>query len=236
MATFGLEQEARDILTHSALARGIPPTMVATLADRSTLHERSRGDTLYDADEPARGLFLIVRGVVKLVREMETGREIIIELVGPGDVIGEAALADDGRHDTRAVCLHPAVVVSIPREEVQAFIRQNPEAVRNVIALLHRSLLGAHRRVEDLAVFGVRQRLARLLLRLGEWTGREQEGRVHVPLALSRQELADLVGTTMETTIRVMTSLREGGLIEPARRGVILRDRAALELVATGSP
>jgi CRP-like cAMP-binding protein len=236
MTAFGLEQEARDLLTHSSLARGLPPTAVAVLADRSTVLERGRDDALYDEDEPARGLFLIVRGVIKLVRELGTGREIIIELVGPGEVIGEAALADDGRHDTRAVCLHPVAVVSIPREEVHAFIRQNPEAARNVIALLHRSLLGAHRRVEDLAVFGVRQRIARLLLRLADWTGREQSGRIHVPLALSRQELADLVGTTMETTIRVMTSLRQGGLVEPARRGVVLRDRAALELVAAGSP
>jgi CRP-like cAMP-binding protein len=236
MTTFGLAEEARDTLTQSSLARGMPPDAIALLADRSTLLERARGDELYDEDAPARSLFLIIRGVIKLVRELETGREVIIELVGPGEVIGEAALADDARHDTRAVCLHPAVVVSIPREEVHAFIRQNPEAARNVIALLHRSLLGAHRRVEDLSVFGVRQRIARLLLRLADWTGRVQEGRIHVPLALSRQELAALVGTTMETTIRVMTSLREGGLVEPARRGVVLNDRAALEQVASSRP
>ena len=84
-------------------------------------------------------------------------------------------------------------------------------------------------------MFGVRHRIARFLLRLADWTGREDHGRVVVPLALSRQELAALVGTTMETTIRVMSGLRQEGLVEPGRRGVVLPNRAALELVA-GDP
>jgi CRP/FNR family transcriptional regulator len=105
-----------------------------------------------------------------------------------------------------------------------------------VLALLHASLLRAHQRVEDLSIFGVRQRIARFLIRLADWTGRQERGRIVVPLALSRQELAALVGTTMETTIRVMSGLRQQGLVEPARRGVVLTDRAALELVAGGAP
>jgi CRP-like cAMP-binding protein len=94
----------------------------------------------------------------------------------------------------------------------------------------------AHLRVEDLSIFGVRQRIARFLVRLADWTGRQERGRTIVPLALSRQELAALVGTTMETTIRVMSGLRQQGLVEPARRGVVLTDRAALETIAAGEP
>jgi hypothetical protein len=109
-------------------------------------------------------------------------------------------------------------------------------AIRNVLALLQASLRRAHLRVEDLSIFGVRQRIARFLIRLADWTGRQERGRTVVPLALSRQELAALVGTTMETTIRVMSGLRQQGLVEPARRGVVLTDRAALERVAAGAP
>ena len=109
-------------------------------------------------------------------------------------------------------------------------------AIRNVLALLQASLRRAHLRVEDLSIFGVRQRIARFLIRLADWTGRQERGRTVVPLALSRQELAALVGTTMETTIRVMSGLRQQGLVEPARRGVVLTDRAALETVAAGAP
>jgi CRP-like cAMP-binding protein len=224
---------ALDLLTRSSLCRGLSVAVVRTLTEHASLLERARGDTLYTEGEPAKALLLVSRGVIKLVRALESGRDVIIEIVGPGEIIGEAALTDGAVHDARAVCVHPSTLMAIPREDVLAFIGANPAAVRNVIALLHASLLGAHRRVEDMAVFGVRQRIARLFLRMADWTGRPVDDRIVVPVALSRQELAALVGTTTETTIRVMHALREEGLVEPARRGVVLLDRAALELVAS---
>jgi CRP/FNR family transcriptional regulator len=228
-------QEALEILAESSLCRGMPPEAAADLARHATLFDRVRGDCLYAEDAPASALFLIVRGVVKLVRALDNGRDVIIELAGRGDVVGEAALADEARHDTGAVCVHPSTVLSIPREEALAFVATHPEAVRNLVGLLHGSVLRAHARVQDLAVFGVRQRIARFLIRLADWAGREEQGKVLVPLALSRQEMAALVGTTMETTIRVMSGLRQQGLIAPARRGVLLPDRAALEALAAGA-
>jgi CRP/FNR family transcriptional regulator len=161
---------------------------------------------------------------------------VIIELVGRGDVVGEATLTDGALNDASAICVHPSTALAIAHEAALAFVAANPDAIRNVLALLHESLLRAHQRVEDLSIFGVRQRIARVIIRLADWTGREERGRTVVPLALSRQELAALVGTTMETTIRVMSGLRRQGLVEPARCGVVVTDRAALEMVAGGPP
>jgi CRP-like cAMP-binding protein len=230
-----LREEAVQLLAQSALCRGMPPEAADVLARHATLLDRVRGEELYREGAPASALFLIVRGVMKLVRALDAGRELIIELAGRGDVLGEAALADDALHDSSAVCVHPSTVLVIPRAEALAFVAQNPAAVRNVVSLLHACVLRAHRRVEDLAVFGGRQRLARFLVQLADWTGREEDGRVVVPIALSRQELAALIGTTMETTIRLMTALRQQGLVQPARRGIVLPDRAALEVIAAGA-
>jgi CRP-like cAMP-binding protein len=231
----GRRQDALNVLAESSLCRGMPPEPVAELATHASLLDRARGQCLYAEGAAATALFVITRGVVKLARALAGGRDVIFELCGRGDVLGEAALSDGALHDSRAVCVHPSTVLVIPRSEAIAFIISNPAAVRNVLAALHGNLLRAHRRVEDLSVFGVRQRLARFLIRLADWTGQEEHGRMVVPLALSRQELASLVGTTMETTIRVMTNLREEGLVEPAKSGMVLRDRAALELVAEGN-
>jgi CRP-like cAMP-binding protein len=229
-------EDALELLARSSLCRDIRTEAVAALAKHASLLDRGRGEQLYAEGAPASALFVVTRGVVKLVRALDSGREVIIELVGRGDVLGEAALSDGALYDSRAVCVHPSTVLVIPRAAALAFIASNPDAVRNMIAVLQASVLRAHRRVEDLSVFGVRQRLARFLIRLADWTGRDEQGRLVVPLALSRQELAALVGTTMETTIRVMSSLRHQGLVTPARRGVVLPDRAALEAVAGGAP
>ena len=228
--------ETLDLLARSALCRGMEPQTVKDLAQHATRIDRARGEALCTEGTEADALFLIARGVVKLVRSLDSGRDVIIELVSRGDVVGEAALTDGGVYDASAVCVHPSTALAIGREAARALVAANPEAVRNVLALLHASLLRAHQRVEDLSVFGVRQRIARFFIRLADWTGRQEHGRTVVPLVLSRQELAALVGTTMETAIRVMSGLRQQGLVEPARRGVVLPDRAALELVAGGAP
>ena len=230
----GLQEDALLVLARSPLCRDMPREPIVALAKHAWSVDRTRGDRLYEGGAAATMLFVVTRGAIKLVRPLGNGREVIIELVGQGDVLGEAALTEGARYDSRAVCVHSSTVLAIPRAEALAFIASNADAVRNVLALVHKSLLRAHRRVEDLSVFGVRQRLARFLIRLADWTDRIDRGRLVVPLALSRREIAALVGTTTETTIRVLSALRDEGLVEPARRGVVLVDRAALKRVAEG--
>jgi CRP-like cAMP-binding protein len=226
--------EAQELLGDAPICRGVTPAIVADLARNATLVHKARGEELYSDTAPAGALFLISRGVVKLLQALDSGRDIIIELAGRGDIIGEAALTEQDLYGTRAVCVHPTTALMIPRADAAAYVANNPEAVRNVVALLHACIRRARQRVEDMAVFGVRQRIARFLVRLADWTGRPEDGNVLVPVALSRQELAALTGTTVETAIRVMSALRQQGLVEPARRGIVLRDRAELEQLAAG--
>jgi len=210
----------------------MPATAVAALASQAAVLERGQGEDVCLEGAPAGALFLILRGVLKLVRTLESGREVIIELLGRGDLFGESALADGGTYDTRATCVHPSTVLAIPRAAALQLLAAHPEAVRNMLAVLNDSVVRAHKRVEDMAVFGARQRIARFLIRLADWAGRVERGQTVVPVALSRQDMAALVGTTMETAIRVMSGLRREGLVLPARRGVVLVNRDALETVA----
>jgi CRP/FNR family transcriptional regulator len=128
--------------------------------------------------------------------------------------------------------VHPSTVLSIPLAAALQLLAAHPACVRNMLAVMNDSVTRAHKRVEDLAVFGARQRIARFLIRLADWAGRVESGRTVVPVALSRQDMAALVGTTMETAIRVMSGLRRQGLVLPARRGVVLVNREALESLA----
>jgi len=225
--------EPLPLLARAPFCAGVPEEAVAALGRRATPVEGARGAALYTEGAPATALFLITRGVIKLVRALEDGREVIVELSGPGNVIGEAALIEGAPYGAAAVCVHPSAALAIPREDAIAFVAAQPAAVRNVVALLHGSVRRAQQRVEDMAVFGARQRIARFLLRLADWTGRADDAGVLVPLALSRQEIAALAGTTVETAIRVMSELRRQGLVKSARRGFLVSDRAALTDVAS---
>jgi CRP-like cAMP-binding protein len=224
------------LLARAPFCAGVPGAAVAELGRRATIIEGARGAALYREGAPATRLFVITRGVVKLTRSLADGREVIVELAGTGDVIGEAALIADARYGASAICVHPSSALAIPQEDAIAFVAAQPAAVRNVVALLHDGVRRAQQRVEDMAIFGARQRIARFLLRLADWTGRADSAGVLVPLALSRQELAALAGTTVETAIRVMSDLRRQGLVRSARRGFVVSDRAALtDLASVGA-
>jgi CRP/FNR family transcriptional regulator len=228
-------REPDGVLARAPFCAGVPIAAVAELGRRATTVEGTRGATLYKEGSPATRLFVLTRGVVKLSRGLADGREVIVELAGPGDVIGEAALIADLGYGTTAVCVHPSSALAIPREDAVAFVAAQPAAVRNVVALLHAGVRRAQQRVEDMAIFGARQRIARFLLRLADWSGRADSAGVLVPLALSRQELAALAGTTVETAIRVMSELRRQGVVKAARRGFLVSDRAALTDLATAA-
>lgn len=228
----GSAESVAGLLLQSPFCQGMSLESVAAVAQRASRVEHSRGGQLFAEGAPAETLFLITRGIVKLVHSLDIGRDVIVELVGRGEMLGEASLTDNAVFDSTAICLHPTEALAIPRPVAQSFVASNPAAVRNVLALLHQSLIRSHRRIEDLSIFRVRRRIARFLIRLADWIGREERGRVVVSVALSRQELAALVGTTLETTIRVMSDLRQEGLVEPGRRGVVLTDLATLRVVA----
>lgn len=216
-------------LSASPLGKGAAPDAIMDLAHRAVFVDKLRGETLFVDRHPAETLYLVLRGVLKLCRPLDGGRDVIVEMVGPGDLIGEAALCDGARYTTRAVAVHPSTVMALPRPDLMGFLERDPAAMRNVLSMMTGAVARAEGRVEDLAVFGVRQRIVRLLIRLADWTGRKEGGGVVVPVALSRQEVAELCGTTVETAIRVLSVLRKQGLVEPARRGFVLRDPAGLE-------
>jgi len=232
MATTRID-EAETLLAGSPLCKGARREAVAGLAREAHFHDKLRGELLFGEQQSAEALYLVVRGCFKVLRPLAGGREVIVDLAGPHDIVGEACLAgDDPRHSNRAVAVHPSTVLALARPALLGFLEREPAALRSALSVLHASVVRAERRIEDMAVFGVRHRIVRLLFRLAEWTGREQAGETTIPVALTRQEIAELTGTTLETAIRVMSALRHKEVVVPARRGFVIRDRAALEAFA----
>lgn len=162
----------------------------------------------------------LVRGRIKLVTSNELGRETIIDLVLPGDLVCPSVTAD-GPTCCSAVALEdPTEVVLVPREELLGLMGGHPEIMRQLVRQLTNRTSRLCRRIEEVASGQVERRIGTLLLRLADQAGEEAEdGSTWIPVPISRQDLADMCGTTVETTIRVMSRLAREGVVKTESGG-----------------
>lgn len=201
--------------------RGLSAEDQKRLAALATVRDYERGDFLWHAGDPADALTVIVRGRVKIVRHAEAG-DVILELFGEGEPVGAIAVYNYIPYPASAVCLEPVTLLVLPRRDYFELLDRNPEFARGVIRELTKLVIALTRKVEEMRGQPVDTRIAQLFLTLAERMGKDTREGIEIPLSLSRQEVADLVGTTVESAIRVMSRWgREGVLITGEGRFVI---------------
>jgi len=128
-------------------------------------------------------------------------------------------------------------IVVLPRRDVLALVERSPMAARAFMREITGRGVNMCQRVEELAGIKVEQRIAMLLLKLADRAGVPlQKGGIRVPVPLSRQDIADLCGTTIETSIRVMSGLRKKGVVTNAARGFVVECRESLEQIVNQGP
>jgi len=186
--------------------------------------------------DPPTALYIMWMGRVKLVRHTGHGRDVVMEVLGPGQLIGEMAIFDGRPYSMTAVTLEDVAVVSIARSDFFSLLERYPPISMGVISELSRRLRVTNELVRSLAVDRVEQRIARTLLRLADLAGRSYSthpGAVLIDMALTRQDIAEMTGTTVETAIRVMSRFRKSGLVASVRGRVVIKEPEQLREVAT---
>ncbi len=206
---------------------------LATLAVEETHRARS---FIFMEGDPSRWFYLVKSGHVKIVRHSKTGKDVVLELLGPGEVFGGVAVIEKRPYPAAAQATESTVVLKIPADPMIALAERHPAFIKETALMIGRRLRAAHDSVKSLSVDPVEARLAAALLKLAEregTRGKAGEG-VTLPFHLTRQSLADMTGTTVETTIRILSRwLRDGLLVDDGGR-LVLTDRTGLTALAEG--
>ena len=189
-----------------------------------------RGEPVFQEGEPATDLCFVLIGQVKIVKAAPD-RDVILGLFGPGEPVGAVAVFEGKRFPASAIALEPSSILRVPEREFFATIDAHPEMTRRLLQGLMLRQFEITRRLTDLTG-PVEWRIARLFLMLAERLGRRQGAAVTIPLALSRQEIADLTATTIETAIRVMSRWGREGLVTTEAAGFTIPDVGALRAAA----
>ena len=202
------------------------------LASAAMTRTYDKGSALFNEGDPSDVLYTVVSGRVKVFKTTPRGTDVILEFFGPGDPVGAVAVYESRPYPASAVALEPTTCVLIPRQAFFALLEAHPTLVRGLLTGLTHRLVELTNRLTELSGGRVEARLARFFLKLATDMGQPQSEGTFIPLALSRQEIADMIGTTIETSIRVMSRWGKDHLVRTERDGFLVLDRAALETIS----
>lgn len=202
------------------------------LAGVSRLKTYAKGDRIFGEGDPSEFFSVVVSGRVKIVKMTPTGKDVILEIFGTGDPFGAVAAYEGRPFPASAIALEDTVCVLTPRASFFSLLELHPSLVRGLLLGLTQRLVELTNRLTEMTGSRVESRFARLFLKLADNMGRPVAGGTAIPMALSRQELADLTGTTIETCIRIMSRWGKDDIVRTEKDGFVLLDKTALEELA----
>jgi CRP/FNR family transcriptional regulator, nitrogen oxide reductase regulator len=224
--------EVEAVLRVTPVFRKLAPQDLHTIAQHATVRNYEKGQTIFEQDTPSDAFYTIASGRVKIFKMLPTGKDIILEVFGRGDPLGAVAAYDGRPFPASAVALEPTVCIVIPRPEFFRLLEQHPSLVRGLMLGLTIRLVELTNRLAELSGTRIEPRFARLFLKLAGEMGRQERGGTLIPLPLSRQELADMTGTTIETAIRIMSRWGKEEIVHTEKDGFVILDRRTLEATA----
>jgi CRP-like cAMP-binding protein len=198
--------------------------------------KRSRGERLFRQGASAQQFYLLQEGRVKLTRITPDGQLVLLRFVVPGEAFGGVAALGNRTYPVSAEAAADCIVLAWNGRTMLRLLRQHAQLAINLIDLLSERLHDMQARYEELATEQVEQRLARILLRLVKRTGRRVERGVLVDVRLSRQELADMTGTSLFTVSRILKRWEKAGVIESRRQRILVRHPHGLVSIAEDLP
>lgn len=213
---------------------GIPARELAALAAATREQSYRARDYVFMEGEPADWFCLVRSGRVKILRASRGGKEVVLELLGPGEPFGGVAVIESRPYPASAQATEASVVLKIAREPIIALTERHPGVIREMALMIGRRLRAAHESVRSLAADPVEARLAAALLRLAERDGERGARGVTLPYHLTRQSLADMTGTTVETAIRILSRWQKDRLVRGAGGRLVVADLGALRILAEG--
>jgi len=220
------------LVAASDFFRGLSPAACRDVTERARERRFARRAVLLRESESEPALFLLVAGRVKLGKLGSNGQEVILQLLGAGDVFGGVAALAGGPSPATVQAVEAGRALVWDRPVLRELVARYPEIAVNGVRIAAARMQEIQERFRELSTERVAQRIARTLLRLARQAGRRVEGGVLLDLPLPRRDLAEMTGTTLYTVSRTLSEWSERGLLETRRGRLLLRAPHALVAIA----
>lgn len=189
---------------------------------------------IYYEGEKATLLRVVVYGAVKLIRRTEDGKEILVDMLKPGEYFGSLNELGDDSYSETAIAQSDVCVLAIGNREFRSVLETNPSVAISVLDITTEKLNSAREQIHHLTSLSVEKRIAHILLNLCEKFGEKKSVGMLLQLPLSRKDLADMAGTSTETASRIMSRFQQERMITSGRQWVAINNADALAEVISG--
>jgi CRP/FNR family cyclic AMP-dependent transcriptional regulator len=203
------------------LFQGLPEELLQQVARASMMRRIPRGQAVVLAGERTDYVYFVLTGNLKVVVSDEDGREVILSILGQGELFGEMGVFGEHPRSASVVAVVPSDLVMIAKSDFRDLMRDSFDIAWRMMCNLADRLRNADRKIESLALMDVYGRVARLLLEMSE----EVDGTTLVVRKITKQDIAKMIGASREMVSRVMKDLSAQGLIDETERGIVLTDR-----------
>ncbi|HSK87737.1 MAG TPA: Crp/Fnr family transcriptional regulator [Anaerolineales bacterium] len=187
---------------------------------------------IYFEGDPANYLYLVATGKVKLMRHAASGREVLLDILRGGEYFGNLAVLSGQGYSETAIAQTDCCILQISAQNFEQVLNRHPDVTMKVLKAVGQRLEESQEIVKQLSVYTVEQRIAAALVRLAQKLGEPKQEGVLIQLPFSRQDLAAMTGTTVETVSRTMSRFSGEGLISTGRKWVSINDLSGLETIA----
>ncbi|WP_425059673.1 CRP-like cAMP-activated global transcriptional regulator [Sporomusa carbonis] len=211
-----------EYLKHIPIFEELAPNDLAAINNVTVERRYKKNMIIFMEGEPGEGFHYVKSGKVKIVKMAQDGREHIINILGPGEVFAEVLLFNRGPYPATAVVLEDSVIGIIKNADLEKVVAGNARIALHIIRVMNKKLLHAQMKIKTLALSDTFARTAQILIRLSQQYGRPIPGGVQIDVDMTRQDLANLVGTTRETVSRVLSSMKKDKVIDFADQQIII--------------
>lgn len=216
-------------IRENTIFTGLNDAQLDAFKDVVVISSYKKRELVYLDGDECTGLYIIRTGRLKLVRSSSTGKEQIINILNPGDLLGFEVFYEGRLYKNTAVAMEDSELCYIEKNAFFKILEREPDISKKLIISLGKELNHAYERIGNLGLLNAKEKLGHLLYTLANEYGVKEDGGVKLNLTLSRLEIAELLGITQETSIRLLKSFKEDGILEIRRKEIIIKSMSRLK-------
>ncbi|WP_128291028.1 Crp/Fnr family transcriptional regulator [Afifella aestuarii] len=190
---------------------------------------------VFNQGDPAGEFFALLHGRLKVTQSTPDGQQIVVRHVNPGDIYGIAKAIRRPDYPGTATAVADSLTLAWPMSQWDTLVARCPALAVNALATVGQRLQDAHTRIRELSTEEVERRVAHALLRLVKQAGRKTDEGVLIDFPITRQDVAEMTGTTLHTVSRLLSAWEARGLVSSGRKKIVVCDPHALVVIAEGA-
>jgi CRP-like cAMP-binding protein len=222
------------------LIRGLPlfERMDAAALDdalsRAASQRYAPGDVVFEQGETADRFFVLLHGRLRVTQVTPEGQQIVVRMVSPGDLFGIAKALQRSDYPGTATAVLESIAVVWPMSAWSDIIDAHPAFAVNAMQVMGERLQEAQSRIREISTEVVERRVGHAVLRLASQSGYQEEDGIRIDFPISKQDIAEMTGTTLHTVSRILTNWEEAGLVSGGRQKLLVKNPHRLLLIADG--